>query len=123
MNTMYVLSRRMRLAPAPLLSREARTRLTRMDYYHERRNVSKTCRRFGIAHKTFSHRKNRYELKPLESLEDASPPVPGSGNFRGTRITHPHAPQEHWRQNRLPYGFPWAFAHSSASSQVTKGSL
>ena len=58
--------------PAPVLSREARKRLAWMDYYHECKNVSKTCRHFGISRKTFHQWKKRYDPKRLETLEEAS---------------------------------------------------
>ena len=58
------------LASVPKLSSSAKKRLAWMDYYHKHRNISQTCRYFGISRKTFHHWKNRYQPFHLESLEE-----------------------------------------------------
>lgn len=54
------------------LSTEARKRLKWMDYYRQCRNVSKTCRYFGIPRKTFYYWRKRYNPHYLASLEERS---------------------------------------------------
>src|SRR3989344_3685897 len=56
----------------PDLTKEARQRLKWMDYYHQCQNVSKTCRYFGIARKTFYHWLKRYDPQNLLTLEACS---------------------------------------------------
>jgi putative transposase len=56
----------------PTLSREAKARLRWIEYYEEHRNVSVTCRRFGISRETFYRWKRRYNPLDLRSLEDRS---------------------------------------------------
>lgn len=58
------------------LSREARTRLSWMDFYRETKNAALTCRRFGIARQTFYGWQRRYDPMDLTSLESGSH-VPG----------------------------------------------
>jgi len=52
------------------LSREAKTRLRWMDYYQETKNVSLTCRHFGISRQLFYYWKKRYNPHNLISLEN-----------------------------------------------------
>jgi hypothetical protein len=91
MDATYALPRRMRIDPAPLLSREAKKRLAWMDYYHECRKVSMTCRHFGISRKTFHQWKNRIDLwsfvvavdkKASRNKGDALPPLRVGGGWR-----------------------------------------
>lgn len=60
------------IASIPILSPEARKRLRWMDYCATCKNVSKTCRYFGISRKTFHYWKKRYNPWHLESLEEKS---------------------------------------------------
>lgn len=52
------------------LSREARKRLEWFIYHKEKRNISLTCRHFGISRKTFHKWDNRFDGKNLRLLED-----------------------------------------------------
>jgi transposase InsO family protein len=55
------------------LSREGRIRLNFLEYYEKNgRNVSKTCRYFGISRKTFYYWKKRYNPYDLSTLENKS---------------------------------------------------
>ena len=54
------------------LSREARTRLSWMDFYRETKNAALTCRRFGIARQTFYGWQRRDDPMDLTSLESGS---------------------------------------------------
>lgn len=54
------------------LSREARTRLSWMDFFRETKNVALTCRRFGISRQTFYRWQRRYDPMDLTSLEAGS---------------------------------------------------
>lgn len=54
------------------LSREARTRLAGMDFYQETKNVTLTCRRFGISRQTFYRWQRRYDPMDLSRLESRS---------------------------------------------------
>lgn len=73
MDTTHIFPRGLALPrPAPVLSREARNRLAWMDYYHQTKNVSLTCRHFGISRKTFHSWKKRYDPRRLETLEERS---------------------------------------------------
>jgi len=54
------------------ISREAKIRLKWMDYFHKHKNVSLTCRYFGISRKTFYKWKKQYNPFNLSSLEDRS---------------------------------------------------
>lgn len=54
------------------LSREAKRRLAWFDHYDRSKNVSLTCRYFGIARSTFYTWKARYNRRDLTSLEDRS---------------------------------------------------
>ncbi len=54
------------------LSREARVRLTWMDFYRSRRNVALTCRRFGISRQTFYRWWRRFDPQDLGTLEGRS---------------------------------------------------
>lgn len=73
MDTTYIFPKGLyRSRPLPALSREARMRLAWIDYYNHTRNISKTCRHFGISRKTFHVLKKRYDPRRLESLEERS---------------------------------------------------
>src|SRR3989344_7519533 len=61
-----------RAASLPKLSPSAKRRLSWMDYHHKCRNISQTCRYFGISRKTFHHWHKRYQPFHLESLEEKS---------------------------------------------------
>jgi putative transposase len=63
------------------LSREARVRLSWMDFYGETKNVALTCRRFGISRQTFYRWRRRYDAMDLTSLE--------SGSHRARRCRRP----------------------------------
>ncbi|MFH1547388.1 MAG: integrase core domain-containing protein [bacterium] len=52
------------------ISREAKKRLQWMDHYRKTKNVSLTCRYFGIRPKTFYKWKKRFDPYDLTSLED-----------------------------------------------------
>ncbi len=68
MDTTYIFPKGIRpFSHAPVLSREARMRLAWMDYHHRVKNISKTCRHFGISRKTFHLWKRRYDPSRLES--------------------------------------------------------
>jgi len=54
------------------ISRQAKRRLQWMDHYQKHKNVSLTCRYFGISRKTFYYWKKRYYPNNLKSLEDKS---------------------------------------------------
>ena len=54
------------------LSREARVRLTWMDFYRCCRNVAHTCRHFGISRQTFYRWQRRYDPYDLTTLEERS---------------------------------------------------
>lgn len=54
------------------LSKQARQRIKWFDYYHKCRNVSLTCRYYGISRKTFYKWKRRYLKYHLASLENNS---------------------------------------------------
>jgi len=54
------------------ISREAKRRLQWMDHCHKHKNVSLTCRYFGISRKTFYYWKKRYNPHNLKTLEDRS---------------------------------------------------
>jgi putative transposase len=57
----------------PDITREAKLRLSWMDYYHSHgRNARLTCRRFGIAPQTFYRWKRRFDPRHPESLEERS---------------------------------------------------
>jgi transposase len=65
MNTLYTFSKKTGTPrPCPILAW--------MDYYRKTKNVSQTCRHFGISRKTFHHWKKRYDPHRLESLEEQS---------------------------------------------------
>ncbi len=51
------------------LSPEAKLRLKWMDYYHQTKNISLTCRHFGISRNTFYYWKRRYKPFRLLTLE------------------------------------------------------
>lgn len=74
------------LASVPRLSPQARKRLAWMDYYRKCGNVSKTCRYFGIARKTFHHWKKRYRPFHLESLEEKSRKPLHTRNWEVTKL-------------------------------------
>jgi transposase InsO family protein len=52
------------------LSKNAKTRLKWMDYYHKSKNASQTCRHFDIPKKTFYKWLKRYDPHNLYSLAD-----------------------------------------------------
>ncbi|MCK4244191.1 MAG: helix-turn-helix domain containing protein, partial [Candidatus Omnitrophica bacterium] len=55
------------------ISKEAKKRLSWMDYYFSRgKNASLTCRYFGISRKTFYKWYNRYDKHDLSTLESLS---------------------------------------------------
>jgi len=54
------------------LSGQAKLRLQWMDYYQKTKNVSLTCRHFGISRKTFYKWQKRYNPDNLLTLEDDS---------------------------------------------------
>ncbi len=51
------------------LSKEAKIRLQWMDYYQKTKNVSLTCRHFGISRQLFYYWKNKYNPHNLKTLE------------------------------------------------------
>lgn len=62
-----------RIARVPVLSREAKRRLSWMDWYARHgRNARRTCRHFGISPDTFYTWFRRYDPRNLSSLEDRS---------------------------------------------------
>ena len=52
------------------LSKQAKLRLQWMDYYRKTKNVSLTCRHFGISRQLFYYWLKRYNPRNLKSLED-----------------------------------------------------
>ena len=56
----------------PSLSKQAKLRLTWMDFYRQTANVSLTCRHFGIPRKTFYYWLRRYNPYNPKTLEDRS---------------------------------------------------
>lgn len=52
------------------LSKEAKLRLQWMDHYQKTKNVSLTCRHFGISRQLFYYWLKRYDPKNLYTLED-----------------------------------------------------
>lgn len=64
-------SSRLKTAGAEL-SREARTRLSWMDFYRRSQNVALACRHFGISCQTFYRWLRRYDPLDLTSLEERS---------------------------------------------------
>lgn len=56
----------------PELSKGAKLRLKWMDYYRSSKNVSLTCRYFGISRKTFYHWFKHYDPNNLKTLEAKS---------------------------------------------------
>jgi transposase InsO family protein len=55
------------------LSKQAKLRLTWIDYYHAHNNNARlTCRHFGIAHRTFYRYYDRFKLQGLGGLEAKS---------------------------------------------------
>lgn len=54
------------------LSREARARLSWMDFYRETENAALTCRHFGISRQTFYRWHRRYDPMDLSRLESRS---------------------------------------------------
>jgi transposase-like protein len=52
------------------LSAQAKKRLKWMDYYQKTKNVSLTCRHFGISRQLFYYWLKRYNPSNLSSLED-----------------------------------------------------
>jgi transposase InsO family protein len=54
------------------LSKQAKSRLSWMDYYYKHENASLTCRYFGISRKTFYKWQKKYDPSNLYTLEDES---------------------------------------------------
>ena len=54
------------------LSRGARVRLAWMDFYRNTKNVTLTCRHFGISRQTFYRWQRRYDPLDLTTLEGRS---------------------------------------------------
>ena len=54
------------------LTREARVRLSWMDFYRGSKNVTLTCRHFGISRETFYRWQRRYDPLDLTTLEGRS---------------------------------------------------
>lgn len=54
------------------LSREGRVRLAWMDFYRRSKNVTMTCRHFGISRQTFYRWQRRYDPLDLTTLEGRS---------------------------------------------------
>jgi putative transposase len=54
------------------LSREARVRLSWMDFYRDSHNAARTCRHFGISRQTFYRWQRRYDPLDLSTLESRS---------------------------------------------------
>jgi transposase len=54
------------------LSRGARVRLAWMDFHRRTKNVTHTCRHFGISRQTFYRWQRRYDPYDLTSLEERS---------------------------------------------------
>jgi transposase InsO family protein len=74
--------------PIPLhLSKDAKLRLQWIDYYHKRRDVSLTCRHFGIGRSLFYKWKNRYDRLGPKGLEEVSK--------RPARVRTPTTPTVH----------------------------
>jgi transposase-like protein len=67
------------------LSKQARQRVKWFDYYNRCRNISRTCRYYGISRKTFYKWKKRYLKYHLSSL--------------GNNSRRP----KHLRQSKIPY--------------------
>lgn len=63
------------------VTRQAKIRLSWMDYYKKSRNARLTCRKFGISPDTFYRWKKRYRPFNLKSLED-DPKTRRPGNLR-----------------------------------------
>jgi len=60
-----------RISKIPLLSREAKQRLSWLDWYHSHNNQARlTCRHFGISPDTFYRWLRRYNPGDLSTLED-----------------------------------------------------
>lgn len=76
MNGGYTIRKNLTLGfslPATGLSREAKRRLSWIDYYHRHnKNAALTCRYFGISRKTFHKWFKRYHPRHLQSLDDQS---------------------------------------------------
>ena len=72
MHIFHILPRLSILSRACDLSPVAKKRLRWMDYFHQCRNVSRTCRYFGIPRKTFYYWRKRYNPRYLASLEEYS---------------------------------------------------
>jgi len=68
------------------LSREARKRLSWMDHYRQTKNVSLTCRHFGISRQCFHKWYKRYDPFRLLSLEDKSKRPRNTRNWEVSRM-------------------------------------
>ena len=86
--------------PPPRLSRAAKQRLRWFDQYAQHRNVSFTCRHFGISRETFYYWRRRYAptaLRPLES-RPSRPRIPRARTWTAEQVAavqrvreaHPH---------------------------------
>lgn len=71
-----------------VISSEARTRLSWMDYYFKTGNARLACRHFGISPDTFYRWKKRYQRDCLKSLED------DRKSRRPNTLRHPQTPPE-----------------------------
>ncbi|OQA04061.1 MAG: Integrase core domain protein [bacterium ADurb.Bin400] len=67
-----VLPHARRVAKIEQLSKEGRRRLKWIDYYHEKQNVTDTCRHFDIGRSLFYKWFNRYKKLGLSGLEEES---------------------------------------------------
>jgi len=58
-----------------ILSKQAKIRLTWMEYYQKCKNARMTCRHFGISPDTFYLWKRRFNPSDLSTLEDKKTPT------------------------------------------------
>lgn len=71
-----------------IISSEAHTRLSWMDYYFKTKNARLTCRHFGISPDTFYRWRKRYQKDCLRTLED------DRKSRRPNVLRHPQTPIE-----------------------------
>ena len=93
--------------PLPELTREAKTRRRWFDHYAKHRNVSFTCRHFGISRETFSYWKRRYDPQSLHTLEARSSrprhPRPRTWtDAQGQAVQRLRAQYPRWGNDKLP---------------------
>lgn len=86
MSTYSIMPGAISLATIPTLSPEARKRLSWFDHHHRSKNISQTCRYFGISRKTFHHWAKRYDPRRLGSLEENSRRPKRTRNWEVSRI-------------------------------------